>query len=221
MSASNCARRRARLVFRAGRGRDDAGDCASGCARADAILFDGTLFTDDEMIAQRHRRKRPAAAWATCRSTATDGSLAALDGLTARQHLHPHQQHQSDPDRRLAASAARSRRRAGKSPRTAWRSCCEAAHAGRAGSRAARDRRASAITVCIRSITLLHGGNARKGQVQAWALNRYYYQAMIPIKDASLIARCDDPASGANGARGWSTMTAKRKATAASRAGSS
>ena len=40
----------------------------------------------------------------------------------------------------------------------------------------------------------LHGGRCDKGQVQAWALNRYYYQAMIPIKDASLIARCDDPA---------------------------
>jgi coenzyme PQQ biosynthesis protein C len=41
---------------------------------------------------------------------------------------------------------------------------------------------------------LLHSGKCSKGQVQAWALNRYYYQAMIPIKDASLIARCDDPA---------------------------
>jgi coenzyme PQQ biosynthesis protein C len=40
---------------------------------------------------------------------------------------------------------------------------------------------------------LLHGGQCSKGQVQAWALNRYYYQAMIPVKDASLIARCDDP----------------------------
>ncbi|MEA2904375.1 MAG: hypothetical protein QOI12_1762 [Alphaproteobacteria bacterium] len=40
---------------------------------------------------------------------------------------------------------------------------------------------------------LLHGGRCSKGQVQAWALNRYYYQAMIPIKDASLIARCSDP----------------------------
>jgi len=39
---------------------------------------------------------------------------------------------------------------------------------------------------------LLHGGKLNKGQVQAWALNRYYYQAMIPIKDATLIARCDD-----------------------------
>ena len=39
---------------------------------------------------------------------------------------------------------------------------------------------------------LLHGGKCTKGQVQAWALNRYYYQAMIPVKDASLIARCDN-----------------------------
>jgi coenzyme PQQ biosynthesis protein C len=41
---------------------------------------------------------------------------------------------------------------------------------------------------------LLHGGKCNKSQVQAWALNRYYYQAMIPIKDASLIARCEDSA---------------------------
>jgi coenzyme PQQ biosynthesis protein C len=40
---------------------------------------------------------------------------------------------------------------------------------------------------------LLHGGKCTTGQVQAWALNRYYYQAMIPVKDASLIARCEDP----------------------------
>jgi len=42
---------------------------------------------------------------------------------------------------------------------------------------------------------LLHGGACSKGQVQAWALNRYYYQAMIPVKDATLIARCDDAAT--------------------------
>ena len=40
---------------------------------------------------------------------------------------------------------------------------------------------------------LLHGGKCTKGQVQAWALNRYYYQAVIPLKDASLIGRCEDP----------------------------
>jgi pyrroloquinoline-quinone synthase len=36
---------------------------------------------------------------------------------------------------------------------------------------------------------LLHGGKLRRGQVQAWALNRYYYQSRIPAKDASLLAR--------------------------------
>jgi coenzyme PQQ biosynthesis protein C len=41
---------------------------------------------------------------------------------------------------------------------------------------------------------LLHAGRCSKGQVQAWALNRYYYQAMIPLKDAGLIARCEDSA---------------------------
>lgn len=41
---------------------------------------------------------------------------------------------------------------------------------------------------------LLHTGKCSKGQVQAWALNRYYYQAMIPLKDGSLIGRCEDPA---------------------------
>jgi pyrroloquinoline-quinone synthase len=35
----------------------------------------------------------------------------------------------------------------------------------------------------------LHGGKLSRGQVQAWALNRYYYQSRIPAKDASLIAR--------------------------------
>lgn len=41
---------------------------------------------------------------------------------------------------------------------------------------------------------MLHSGQCSKGQVQAWALNRYYYQCMIPLKDASLIGRCDDQA---------------------------
>ncbi len=41
---------------------------------------------------------------------------------------------------------------------------------------------------------LLHGGKLTRAQVQAWALNRYVYQAHIPMKDAALIARCPDPA---------------------------
>jgi pyrroloquinoline-quinone synthase len=40
---------------------------------------------------------------------------------------------------------------------------------------------------------MLHGGKLTKGQVQAWALNRYCYQSAIPRKDAALIARTTDP----------------------------
>ena len=36
---------------------------------------------------------------------------------------------------------------------------------------------------------MLHAGQCSRAQVQAWALNRYYYQANIPAKDATLIAR--------------------------------
>jgi pyrroloquinoline-quinone synthase len=42
---------------------------------------------------------------------------------------------------------------------------------------------------------LLHGGKLNKGQVQAWALNRYYYQSAIPIKDAVVISRFRDRAT--------------------------
>lgn len=40
----------------------------------------------------------------------------------------------------------------------------------------------------------LHGGQCARGEVQAWALNSYFYQAMIPIKDATILSRMDDPA---------------------------
>ena len=40
----------------------------------------------------------------------------------------------------------------------------------------------------------LHGGKCTRAEVQAWALNRYFYQAMIPIKDATVLTRMDDPA---------------------------
>ena len=38
------------------------------------------------------------------------------------------------------------------------------------------------------------GGALSKGELQAWALNRYCYQAVIPRKDAMILARAQDPA---------------------------
>src|ERR1700676_2566073 len=40
----------------------------------------------------------------------------------------------------------------------------------------------------------MHEGALTRGQLQAWALNRYYYQSRIPIKDATILARSEDPA---------------------------
>jgi pyrroloquinoline-quinone synthase len=39
---------------------------------------------------------------------------------------------------------------------------------------------------------MMHEGRLSRGQLQAWALNRYYYQSKIPIKDAIILSRSDD-----------------------------
>ena len=39
---------------------------------------------------------------------------------------------------------------------------------------------------------LMHEGKLSRGQLQAWALNRYYYQSRIPIKDAIILSRSED-----------------------------
>ncbi len=41
---------------------------------------------------------------------------------------------------------------------------------------------------------MLHGGKCSKGQVQAWALNRYYYQCGIPRKDCAIMSNMTDKA---------------------------
>ena len=40
---------------------------------------------------------------------------------------------------------------------------------------------------------MMHEGKLKRGQLQAWALNRYYYQSRIPIKDAIILSRSQDP----------------------------
>ncbi|HET9409692.1 MAG TPA: pyrroloquinoline-quinone synthase PqqC [Candidatus Sulfotelmatobacter sp.] len=40
---------------------------------------------------------------------------------------------------------------------------------------------------------MMHEGHLSRGQLQAWALNRYYYQSVIPIKDSIILSRGPDP----------------------------
>jgi len=39
---------------------------------------------------------------------------------------------------------------------------------------------------------MMHEGRLNRGQLQAWALNRYYYQKCIPIKDSIILSRSED-----------------------------
>jgi pyrroloquinoline-quinone synthase len=41
---------------------------------------------------------------------------------------------------------------------------------------------------------LMHEGALTKVQLQQWVLNRYYYQTRIPIKDAIILSKAEDPA---------------------------
>lgn len=41
---------------------------------------------------------------------------------------------------------------------------------------------------------LLHSGGCDIDQVRAWVINRYAYQAAIPMKDAAFMSRVEDPA---------------------------
>ena len=41
---------------------------------------------------------------------------------------------------------------------------------------------------------LMHDGRLSQAQLQHWVVNRYYYQTRIPIKDALILAKCEDPA---------------------------
>jgi pyrroloquinoline-quinone synthase len=40
----------------------------------------------------------------------------------------------------------------------------------------------------------MHAGTLSPAELQAWTLNRYYYQTRIPIKDALILAKSEDPA---------------------------
>ena len=162
-------------------------------ARVDVLFFDGTLFRDEEMITTGTGTKT-GRRMGHMPIDGEGGSLAALALHRRAAHFRAYQQHQPHSGGRVRRSGFAWSAAAGKLPRMGWRSCCDrACRRTISKPRCAISVRA-AIIVCIRFTSCCMAGKCSKGQVQAWALNRYYYQAMIPVKDASLIARCDDAA---------------------------
>ena len=164
-------------------------------AGADVLLFDGTLLDGQRDDRGRARRERARGAWATCRcraKAARSNGLADADVSRRRIFVHI-----NNTNPVLVSDTARTETRGSL----------------RLGGRLRRDEDRAMNNVLtpdelekqLRAIgasqyhnlhpfhKLLHGGKLNREQVQAWALNRFYYQAMIPIKDATILSRMEDP----------------------------
>ena len=154
------------------------------------ILFDGTLFADDEMIASGTGEKT-GRRMGHMPIDGADGSLAALAGLGKRRiYVHINNTNpiliDGSPERRRVEAAG-------------WEVAADGLEITLVKLLTPDELEAELRDIGAKRYHrlhpfhgLLHGGKCTKGQVQAWALNRYYYQACIPLKDAGLIARCED-----------------------------
>ena len=159
------------------------------------MFFDGTFWAADELIALGLGDKR-AEDMAHLPIGGEGGSLARLAQIKAPQrYLHPHQQHQPHPARGFGGTRGGRGSRAGAWPTTAWSLSCErraltvdefTEWLQREGASRYHDHH--------RYHVLMHAGKLTQPQLQQWVLNRYYYQTRIPIKDALILSKSDDPA---------------------------
>ncbi len=161
---------------------------------ASVVLFDGTLWQDDEMI-RRGLGPKTGRRMGHMSVSGPDGTVAAFRGIPVERKIFVHINN-SNPilveefegaRRPCQGGLGSGLRRHGGGPM-------------RAGSDD-RLRSPEELEAELRAIgaeryhhlhpfhVLLHGGKLTRQQVQAWALNRYYYQAMIPIKDAHALSR--------------------------------
>ena len=80
----------------------------SRIAGADLLLFDGTTYTDREMVDLPASRPKTAARMGHLAISGPEGSLAGLGGPPRRdQGLHSYQQYQSGPGRRIGRTTDR------------------------------------------------------------------------------------------------------------------
>ena len=185
------------------------------------VLFDGTLYTDEELIAQGLSTKT-GTRMGHISMAGPDGSMAAFQALDVKRRIYVHMNNSNPACVRMARSAQ-------LSTRAGW----EVAHDGMEiwAVSAPCLMSPAELEAAIRQVgaeryhdkhpfhRLLHGGKLDKGQVQAWALNRYCYQAAMPRKDAALMSRVPTASCGASGCIASWIMTAPAARKAASSAG--
>ena len=188
-------------------------DLKSRLAGAALVFFDGTVWRDDELIVQGLGTKT-GQGMGHISMSGEHGAIESLAGLDIGRKMFLHINN-SNPAL-LAGSDERKasrNRRAGRFRPMERRSRCEC-HGQVTAEMTALSigkgitlNSADELEAMLRHIgatryhnlhpfhRLLHGGKLNKGQVQAWALNRYFYQSTIPLKDAMVISRFRDRAT--------------------------
>jgi hypothetical protein len=166
--------------------------------RAALLLMDGTLWRDDEMVAQGAGSKTGRRMGHVSMS-GPEGAVARLADVEVGRRVFLHVNNTNPA--LLADSPERA-----ELARAGWEVAFDGMDIAYDRPPLALDdlRSADELEAMLRRIgaeryhihhpfhRLLHGGRLSRGQVQAWALNRYYYQSRIPMKDAALLSRCED-----------------------------
>ena len=161
-----------------------------------AVLFDGTFYREDELV-RLGLSKAVAKDMAHLPISGESGSLARLASLKARKiYTHINNTNPilapSSEERRAVEAAGwevafdgmeiSHERRAERSPMDAD---AFVARLRAEGEKRYHDRHPFHIA--------MHAGKLSREQIQAWVRNRFYYQTRIPIKDAIILSKSEDP----------------------------
>ena len=167
--------------------------------RVDAVFFDGTFWSSDELVTLgSHPHAPPARAEAMAHWPVGDasGSLHALARSRARRRVLVHVNN-TNPVLRDRSPERAQLEAAG----------IEVAYDGMEvmlGAPAASTRAGLAERLRAESASryhdqhpfhvAMHEGRLTREQLRAWVANRFYYQTRIPLKDALILAKSEDPA---------------------------
>ncbi len=156
------------------------------------VFFDGTLWSDDELVQLGISYKTGQ----RMGHMSINGGVGHVDRVRqARrrpQDLHPCEHHQPGAGRGFAGAGG------GRRP---WLGSGRRRNEDHPVTELMGPEELEAALRAIGAVryhnrhpfhALLHGGKLTRGQVQAWALNRYYYQSIIPQKDAAILSRMTD-----------------------------
>ena len=146
------------------------------------VLFDGTVWEDDEMIRSECWPARPGRVWGIWRCTdRADRSGGLFPIWTSTRKVYVHMNNTNpvlDPGKPRKTRGRRGVRAGliGEDGMELEAMSGVATREGLRGPRLRRDRGRCATTTSTPFTHCLHSGGCTPDQVRAWVINRYYYQ---------------------------------------------